>query len=381
MADPPGKCLAQRQRVMQTVHYRRWAPEQSSLKIEFPSGLLREIRAEVESDHERGTLFGSHQADGNEIRALTARRNHEAPKVAGMELVGVYICRTRGEVFLTDDDLLYMEQFGARMALVMAGNRAGFFVRDGEGSIQAVRSYEEFLVADAAPQSERLSRAPSQPPHARHPDLPAASFLKSILILAAVLALPAGAVAYLRPRMIEQPVALKLKTQGEQLIATWDPSETVRGGRLEITDAGVRTMMNVAPGASSAVYQLHNLTQIGNSAIGAEVVVRITAGTRTGMAEWSPEHFAPVAIAQVSAAEAASATLPPEPLTPEAAEARESIRQLELEVKKLRWVEAGRQAQLVDLAKQAEKLSRPPRHDAQPRLLVLQPASLERPAQ
>ena len=63
---------------------------------------------------------------------------------------GHFICRARGEVFLTDDDLANLERHHGVLALVIAGGRAGFFVREPDGSVQAIRSHEEFRVADAA---------------------------------------------------------------------------------------------------------------------------------------------------------------------------------------------------------------------------------------
>ena len=53
-------------------------------------------------------------------------------------------------MFLTDDDLANFESHQGVLALVVAGGRAGFFVREPDGSVQAIRSHEEFKVADAA---------------------------------------------------------------------------------------------------------------------------------------------------------------------------------------------------------------------------------------
>jgi len=65
---------------------------------------------------------------------------------AGLEPIGIYVLRVRGEVFLTERNLELFERTGALIALVVAGGRAGFFVRDFEGALQSIRSYEEFDV-------------------------------------------------------------------------------------------------------------------------------------------------------------------------------------------------------------------------------------------
>jgi len=120
---------------MQTVHYRRWAPQKSPVRIEFPPELLLDIRSETIQDHDRGYLFGVRQ--GNDVRALAARRapQPDDPGLSGMEPLGMYISRIRGEVFLTDSDLEQLDRLDAKVALVVAGNRPVFsFARRTEPS-------------------------------------------------------------------------------------------------------------------------------------------------------------------------------------------------------------------------------------------------------
>ena len=144
---------------MVTVQYRRWCPPQSPLRIEFPPQLLHDVRLESAQPPRRvalrwiprfnrvvnqssGLLFGVRHED--EVRVLTARASD------GLSPVGTFVWRERGEVFLTDDDLADFEKHQGVLALVVAGGQAGFFVREADGSMQAIRSHEEFKVADAA---------------------------------------------------------------------------------------------------------------------------------------------------------------------------------------------------------------------------------------
>ncbi len=105
---------------MVTVQYRRWCPPQSPLRIEFPPELLHDVRLEVAAQPERrlplrwiprlnrvvtqssGLLFGVRNED--EVRVLAARASD------GLSPVGTFVCRERGEVFLTDNDLASFEQ-------------------------------------------------------------------------------------------------------------------------------------------------------------------------------------------------------------------------------------------------------------------------------
>ena len=126
------------------------------------------------------------------------RRSDATPD--GLAPVGIFVCRARGEVFLTDDDLANFEKHQGVLALVVAGGRAGFFVREPDGSVQAIRSHEEFKVADAAsrPVPRRIDAA-AELPAPRSAWWQARLAWKRVAACAALLAVPAGAFAYLRP--------------------------------------------------------------------------------------------------------------------------------------------------------------------------------------
>jgi len=139
---------------MKMIQYRRWEPAQSPVKVEFRMEVLQGLRSR-RGDF-RGFLFGNRE--GDVVRVVAAGAG--APEQ--LETLGVYASRIRGEVFLTEADLEYAESVPGGIALVIAGERAGFFTRDTNGSIQAVRSYEEFSIA--APPMPRPTRHPWQSP-------------------------------------------------------------------------------------------------------------------------------------------------------------------------------------------------------------------------
>lgn len=221
---------------MRTVEYRHWAPAASPLSVEFPAELLLELGWAQTS----GTLFGSRR--GREIRVLA----FNAAGDDGQENVGVFVSRIRGEVFLTETDLAFLNERRADLALVVAGKRAGFFVRESDGSIQTVRSHEEFAVAEARPLP--VSNRPN-----RRKWLPAGVVALGTLPLAALAVLP-------RPK----PQNLDVSEIGNQLRISWTP---VRNAVLSIDDAGGRVSIPVYADQSTVTYEMN----------GADVAVSLTS--------------------------------------------------------------------------------------------------------
>lgn len=283
---------------MDTVQYRRWCPPQSPLRIEFPAQLLHDVRLESAEPprafplrwiprlnrvvtQTRGLLFGIRRED--EVRVLTARRevsDAADPKTAGLDPVGIFVCRERGEVFLTDDDLANFEEHRGALALVVAGGRAGFFVRQLDGSVQAIRSHEEFQVADAGSRlasagSSVAAEAPAPAPRWR-------PVWKRIAGCAALLAVPVGAFAYLRPLLPHLPLALALREEAGQLVIGWSAGAVTEGGRLEIRDGSERTILMLPANTTSATYGLQ----------GRDVAVLLSTDTRSGEAQWEESRFA-----------------------------------------------------------------------------------------
>lgn len=263
---------------MQSILYRRWAPPASPVQIEFLPEVLREIRAEKRGGQDRGYLFGRRL--GSEFRVEAAVRSPHAsdPKLEGLEAVGVYVARARGEVFLTDADLEQVTRVPDGIALVVAGGRAGFFSREANGSIQAVRSHEEFLVAEAAPQAESpaVLQEPKMVRRWRHPAIGPVSAFKWAVAASLILAGPAMAVAFLQPRMETLPIEMTLRESEGQLIVSWDPALLAEGGHLEITEGELSKSLQLAARDGGVTYW----TESG------DVDIRLKAGGRTGMVHW-----------------------------------------------------------------------------------------------
>jgi len=331
---------------MVTVHYRRWCPPQSPLRIEFPPELLHDVRLEGAQRQRRlplrwiprlnrvvtqssGLLFGVRREA--EVRVLTLRA------AEGLEPVGTFVCRARGEVFLTDDDLANFEKHQAALALVVAGGQAGFFVREPDGSVQAIRSHEEFRVADAAPRPapariDPATELPSPAPprewwRVRVP-------WKRIGACAVLLLVPAGAFAYFRPLLPHMPIALSIREEAGQLLIGWNASALSDVSRLEIQDGSERTILMLPPNASSTTYGRQ----------GDDVEVRLSTDSRIGGAHWEAARF----VTKAPRPATASSTL------------RERIRKLTIEVEELRRSLAYGQARTRELGVKLAAATREP---------------------
>jgi hypothetical protein len=113
---------------------KKWNPPQSPLCIEYPEELLCGLEADPARIETTGLLYGVRE--GNTVRVQSLQ--------AGQDRLGIYVVRLRGEVFLTERNIELFERTGANVVLVMAGAKAGFFVRDAQGALESIRSYEEF---------------------------------------------------------------------------------------------------------------------------------------------------------------------------------------------------------------------------------------------
>ena len=135
--------------------YLVWSPAESGVRVEYAATLFREVRLESSYGGVDGVLYGVRRPGS--VRVVTARREGSASdaRLAGLEKVGIFATRERGEVFLTESDLERFEKLeSAVVALVIAGTQGGFFVREGGGAIQSFRSHQEFSTAEtgAAPE-------------------------------------------------------------------------------------------------------------------------------------------------------------------------------------------------------------------------------------
>jgi hypothetical protein len=213
------------------VGYQVWNTPQSPLRIEYSAELLRQVRLEG-SGNGRGLLYGRRH-DG-QIRLLGSRRTGHPrdPRLTGLEQVGVFAVRPRGDVFLTEQDLEFAERSRAEFTLVLAGKRGGFFVPEKDGSILAIRSHREFAVPRAASSKANFSR----------------SWLNAVA-MASCLVLAVAAVLYAEPK---SALTLSVHEEAGQLVAVWSPGVP---GTLEIQNRDRKIQLPVSVQQTQATYQ------------------------------------------------------------------------------------------------------------------------------
>ena len=146
---------------------------------------------------------------------------------AGLELLGAFASRLRGEVFLTEEDLRRFNDVPARAMLVMSGESAGFFVRERTRTIAAVCNYRDV----ATPESERTK---TKPPWAA---IMATALLAVATTLLAVMPLPRS-----KPHLRED--------HGQLQISWNDTSQKA----LTIVDGSERISLPLAKSQSSLTY-------------------------------------------------------------------------------------------------------------------------------
>jgi hypothetical protein len=190
----------------------------SPFSIEYAPSLLREMRVNTEGGDAFGLLYGTRE--GQNIRVISTRGR------ARLKPLGIFAARVRGKVFLTEEDLERFEKADACVALVISGTRAGFFVRDAAGSMETVRSYEEFSTGE-------------QPPAAVKPKWP----------WAAALLLPLIPLAFHRPAPKE--IALAMRENDGQLRISWSAPTRAT---ITILDGGETRLIPIGPQQLSATY-------------------------------------------------------------------------------------------------------------------------------
>ena len=221
------------------------------MQIEYSTGLLRQVRLESAGVDACGTLFGVR--DENHVRVLAARRNVDLkdPRLAGLVAIGSFAARARGEIFLTESDLIRFEGLdpAGTVALVVAGNRAGFFVRQADGSMQTIRSYQEFAVSGSETQQKAV-----EPPS--FVTLPSRTHRWGWISLGcfALLAIPLMAGSYFLPLLPRPPLGLAVREESGQLRIQWNPIGAEQQARIEIIDSAERTTLPVTSALSSATY-------------------------------------------------------------------------------------------------------------------------------
>ncbi len=246
---------------MNSVQYRTWAPPESPLRIEYSAQVLQEVRLESKHGDAGGVLFGVRH--GNEVRVLAARGlvDDRDPRLAGLDPVGIFAARTRGEIFLAESDLERFEEFrgpGA-VALVVSGARGGFFVREAGGSMLAVKSYLEFPVPEGLPETALVHTPQPKPDQksAQKPD--SAGHLQTQLQSWTWFALGALALftIFVLLRTNERalpPLALTVAAADGQLHIAWNVAAAASRGQLEIRDGARQTTIPISATLASATY-------------------------------------------------------------------------------------------------------------------------------
>lgn len=189
---------------MSDVKFAAWSVAESPITIEYSLIAIEEMRHAVAEGFQRlsrggievgGILYGSRE--GRTVRVLAMRpiacehargpafllsdkdrmalneqlsADAEDPQLEGLISVGWFLSHTRSEIQLSDSDLeLYSIFFPApwQITLVVRPGRggimrAGFFVREADGTVKSERSYLEFNFPDRL--AGVLDRAPGPRP-------------------------------------------------------------------------------------------------------------------------------------------------------------------------------------------------------------------------
>ena len=265
---------------------------------------------EIACEHARGPTF--HLSD-NDRAALSAQlaRDKLDMRLEGMLVVGWFLSHTRSDVTLQQSDLdTYSAFFPEPWQVTMVVHpgragamRAGFFVREPDGSVKGERSYQEFNfpdrlagVLDRTPRERRPLMEPSAAqrlPTARYPvpadapgsieatdpresvDEPRSSFEAPLfgqpsrpipqyspyphtgrkipwaiigVVVAALLAAVAG-LKYLGPQLNAEPLSLGMIEQNGQLQIQWNHASrsilNAASGTLEIVDGQDRRAISL----------------------------------------------------------------------------------------------------------------------------------------
>jgi len=135
---------------------------------------------------------------------------------------------------MTEEDMERFEKADACVALVLSADTGGFFVRDSSGSMEAVRSYEEFLINGPAP-----VQAPVRVVKRRF------SWTWSLALIPLL---------YFIPRHSPTKLAVIMSEDEGQVRISWNVPVT---GNIDILDGEDRTSVRIAPGLSTLTYARH----------------------------------------------------------------------------------------------------------------------------
>ena len=312
---------------MNAPKFGAWSVAESPIRVEYSTVVIEEIRHAVAEGFQRlsrggievgGVLYGIH--DGRTVRITATRpidcehargpafllsdkdksalnqqfaRDQRDPRLEGLIAVGWYLSHTRSEIALNESDLeIYSTFFPAPWQITMVVHpgrggamRAGFFVRNADGTLKSERSYLEFDFPDRLPgaleRAARHDRAPAErrpgglphrepapmapprhdiPPRQYRP-APAPEFLAAparrrkwpwlVLWAAAVGGLAFLGVRYAMFQPVSEPISLSVVEREGQLEIDWNhASKSVTGasrGLLEIIDGPDTVRLPLSP--------------------------------------------------------------------------------------------------------------------------------------
>jgi hypothetical protein len=275
----------------------------------YENGVVRILAVrEIACEHARGPSFILSEGD-RELLAEQWERDRDDQRLSGFSALGFYVSHTRSEVTLLPTDVEFFNEFFPdpyHVALVVrpgraGAMRAGFFVRESDGSVKADTSYQDFSFPERlggpsatrhprerAPLTEHLTTPlgftppprpePTPPPPpvefavpnfgglsgaaaetVRAPEympiqMPKRRWGAWLAAILVIVAIAAGAVAYLRyfaPTGPAEPLALAAYQHDSQLRIEWNHNASVvrdaGKGSLEITDGQTMQTIPLTP--------------------------------------------------------------------------------------------------------------------------------------
>jgi len=310
---------------MTETKFGSWNVAESPVTIEYSLVVIEEIRHEVAEGYQRlsrggievgGVLYGTR--DGRTVRITAMRpiacehargpgflfsdndraalhaqlsQDKDDPQLQGMMAVGWFLSHTRSEISLNDSDReIFTIFFPAPWQITMVvrpgrggAMRAGFFVRETDGTVKAEQSYQEFNFPDRLagllerpigdrPPRDRGDRGnrPERPPPSFYraesaalapiphelpavdpasqsagpqllpPRPPRRKWPLLVMWAAAVLVVVILGLRYFMPVAGAEPIALAVVERDGQLLIEWNhiarPVAAATSGTLDVTD-------------------------------------------------------------------------------------------------------------------------------------------------
>ena len=232
------------------------SPHITSTHIECAATLFRDVKMESSSGNVRGVLYGVR--DPGVLRVVAARRDldDKDPCLAGLETIGFYTTRARGEVFLTESDLDRLQRLGsATVALVIAGRQVRFFVREPGGAIKSIRGKQGV-------RAERVNTAAKSGP------LETRRSVWIALAATALATIPLLTGSHLH--LSSQPPDLTVRENAGQLRIAWTGAVIAGPATLEIDDGP----------ENRSIFVPSNLTNITYARRSGDVLVRLISNDR-----------------------------------------------------------------------------------------------------